>query len=177
VVKTGCAAIASAKDGLLIPEAALEHAGPGLREVCETVGMPPVLHMGSCVDNSRILEAATEIVAEKGLGDDLSALPAVGAAPEWMSEKAVTIGCYFVASGIDVVLGHPFRVGGSVNVTRFLQSDCRELFGASFHVCADARGAVDTIVALLDERRKRLGIDQKIERKLLDMKDRRALDV
>ena len=63
-------------------------AGPGLREVCEAVGMPPVLHMGSCVDNSRILEAATEVVLEGGLGDDLSDVPAVGVAPEWMSEKA-----------------------------------------------------------------------------------------
>jgi carbon-monoxide dehydrogenase catalytic subunit len=177
VVKTGCAAIASAKQGLLRPEAALEYAGAGLREVCEAVGMPPVLHMGSCVDNSRILEAGSEIVAEKGLGDDLSAIPAVGAAPEWMSEKAVTIGCYFVASGIDVVLGHPFHVSGSEKVRQFLEGDCRELFGASFHVCDDPHAAVDKMVAILDERRKRLGIDQKIERKLYDMKDRRALDV
>jgi anaerobic carbon-monoxide dehydrogenase catalytic subunit len=177
VVKTGCAAIASAKDGLLIPEAALQVAGPGLREVCEAVGMPPVLHMGSCVDNSRILQAGCEIVAEKGLGDDLSAIPAVGAAPEWMSEKAVTIGCYFVASGIDVVLGHPFRVGGSEAVTQYLESGCRQQLGASFHVRTDPHQAVETIMALLEERRRRLGIHQKAERKLLDMKDRRALDV
>ena len=129
VVKTGCAAIASAKEGRLTPEAALEQAGPGLREVCEAVGMPPVLHMGSCVDNSRILEAASEIVAEGGLGEDLSAVPAVGVAPEWMSEKAVTIGCYFVASGVDVILGHPFHIGGSENVTKFLNEGTRELFG------------------------------------------------
>ena len=112
VLKTGCAAIASAKEGMLTPEAALELAGPGLREVCEAVGIPPVLHMGSCVDNSRILEAATEIVLEGGLGDDLSDVPAVGVAPEWMSEKAIAIGCYFVASGVDVILGHPFHIGG-----------------------------------------------------------------
>jgi len=113
VLKTGCAAIASGKAGLLRPEAAFADAGPGLREVCEAVGMPPVLHMGSCVDNSRILEAATEVVAEGGLGEDLSDVPAVGVAPEWMSEKAVAIGSYFVASGIDVVLGHPFHIEGS----------------------------------------------------------------
>ncbi len=95
VLKTGCAAIASAKAGFLTPETALEYAGDGLREVCEAVGMPPVLHMGSCVDNSRLLEAASEIVFEGGLGDDLSDLPVVGVAPEWMSEKAVAIGTYF----------------------------------------------------------------------------------
>jgi carbon-monoxide dehydrogenase catalytic subunit len=177
VVKTGCAAIASAKQGMLTPEAALEHAGEGLREVCEAVGMPPVLHMGSCVDNSRILEAGTEMVLEKGLGDDLSTLPAVGVAPEWMSEKAVAIGCYFVASGVDVVLGRPFHITGSENVTRFLEEEVDEIFGARFHVCEKPKAAADRIIKILDERRKRLGIDKKTERKLFDMKDRRELGV
>lgn len=98
VLATGCAATSLGRAGLVRPEA-IEFAGPGLREVCETVGMPPVLHMGSCVDNSRILIAATEMVREGGLGDDISDLPAIGTAPLWMSEKAVAIGQYFVASG------------------------------------------------------------------------------
>lgn len=177
VLKTGCAAIASAKEGMLIPEAALEYAGPGLREVCEAVGMPPVLHMGSCVDNSRILEAATEVVKEGGLGDDLSRLPAVGVAPEWMSEKAVAIGCYFVASGVDVVLGHPFHISGSENVTDFLNRETGEIFGGSFHVKEDPHEAVDLIMDLLTQARTRLGIDEKAERKLYDMKDRREGNV
>jgi len=174
VLKTGCAAIASAKEGMLTPEAALEKAGAGLREVCEAVGMPPVLHMGSCVDNARILEAATEIVREGGLGDDLAGLPAVGVAPEWMSEKAIAIGCYFVASGVDVVLGHPFYVSGSPNVEKFLSEEARELFGASFHVEENPVKAAATILELLDRKREKLGINKKSERKLLDMKDRRA---
>ena len=175
VLKTGCAAIASAKEGMLTPEAALESAGPGLREVCEAVGIPPVLHMGSCVDNSRILEAATEVVKEGGLGDDLSMIPAVGVAPEWMSEKAVAIGSYFVASGVDVILGHPFHIAGSAKVTQFLNEGVRRLFGASFHVCEDAKSAVEQIFMLLDQRREKLGINQKLERKLFDMKDRRGV--
>ncbi len=177
VLKTGCAAIASAKQGRLTPETALNHAGSGLREVCEAVGIPPILHMGSCVDNSRILEAATEIVREGGLGDDLSQIPAVGVAPEWMSEKAVSIGCYFVASGIDVILGHPFHISGSEKVSHFLNEQARELFGASFHVCLNAQQATEKIMTLLDAARHKLGIDKKAERKLYDMKDRRALDV
>ncbi|MDQ5985776.1 MAG: Carbon monoxide dehydrogenase [Syntrophus sp. SKADARSKE-3] len=177
ILKTGCAAIASAKEGMLRPGAALEAAGPGLREVCEAVGMPPVLHMGSCVDNSRILEAATEVAREGGLGDDLFQIPAVGVAPEWMSEKAVAIACYFVASGIDVVLGHPFHIGGSDAVTRFLTDETKDLFNAAFHVCDDPVRAAALVIDLLDERRKRLGIDRKAERKLFDMEDRRKLDV
>jgi len=177
VIKTGCSAIASGKRGWLTPETALEHAGAGLREVCETVGIPPVLHMGSCVDNSRILEAATEIVMEGGLGDDLSMVPAVGVAPEWMSEKAVAIGTYFVASGVDVVLGHPFYIGGSENVTRFLNEESKGLFGGSFHVCDTAQDAAVKCLALLDEKREKLGINKKAERKMLDMKDRRGSNV
>ncbi len=177
VLKTGCAAIASAKEGMLRPEAALEEAGSGLREVCEAVGMPPVLHMGSCVDNSRILEAGTEVVLEGGLGDDLSQIPAVGVAPEWMSEKAVAIACYFVASGVDVVLGHPFHIGGSDAVTRFLGEESKDLFNASFHVCDDPLQAAALVIELLDRKRDRLGIDRKAERKLFDMEDRRKLDV
>ncbi len=177
VLKTGCAAIASAKEGMLTPEAALELAGDGLREVCEAVGMPPVLHMGSCVDNSRILEAATEIVREGGLGDDLSQVPAVGIAPEWMSEKAVAIGCYFVASGIDVILGHPFHIEGSERVNRFLNAEAANLFGASFHVCTDHEQALAETIRILDSAREKLGINRMAERKLYDMEDRRRLDV
>jgi carbon-monoxide dehydrogenase catalytic subunit len=177
VLKTGCAAIASAKEGMLMPEAALEKAGDGLREVCEAIGIPPVLHMGSCVDNSRILEAGTEVVLEGGLGDDLSRIPAVGVAPEWMSEKAIAIGCYFVASGVDVILGHPFHVSGSEKVNQFLHMDTKERFGASFHVCQDPLEAYEKIMELIYESREKLGINQKFERKLFDMKDRRELNV
>jgi carbon-monoxide dehydrogenase catalytic subunit len=175
ILKTGCAAIASAKQGRLTPEAALELAGPGLREVCEAVGMPPVLHMGSCVDNSRLLEAAAEVVAEGGLGDDLSSVPVVGVAPEWMSEKAVAIGHYFVASGVDVILGHGFHVAGSANVRKFLEQDANELFGAAFHLCETPELACERIMELLKARRERLGINRKAERKLMSMADRRAL--
>jgi anaerobic carbon-monoxide dehydrogenase catalytic subunit len=177
VLETGCAAIAAAQDGMLTPEAALAEAGPGLREVCEAVGIPPVLHMGSCVDNSRILEAAAEVVAEGGLGHDLSQVPAVGVAPEWMSEKAVAIGTYFVASGIDVVLGHPFHISGSEKVTEFLNVKAKELFGGSFHVCEDPQEAARLVLSLLDGKREKLGINKKAERKMFDMKDRRSADV
>ncbi len=177
VLKTGCAAIASAKEGMMIPEIALQHAGPGLREVCETVGIPPVLHMGSCVDNTRILEAATELVREGGLGDDLSQLPAVGVAPEWMSQKAVAIGTYFVASGVDVILGHPFYIEGSENVTKLLNEDTKDIFGGSFHVCETASLAFTKIMDILDDAREKLGINKKFERKLFDMKDRRVINV
>jgi carbon-monoxide dehydrogenase catalytic subunit len=157
VLQTGCAAIASAKAGLMSPETAVEKAGAGLREVCKAVGIPPVLHMGSCVDNSRILQIATELILEGGLGNDLSQLPAAGVVPEWMSEKAVAIGCYFVASGLNVILGHPFSTAGSENVTGFLYEESQDYFGASFHVREDPDQAVNTIIDILTKARKTLG--------------------
>ncbi|MHC4607311.1 MAG: anaerobic carbon-monoxide dehydrogenase catalytic subunit [Planctomycetota bacterium] len=177
VLKTGCAAVAGAKAGLLTPETALEIAAPGLREVCEAVGIPPVLHMGSCVDNSRILMAATYVVEEGGLGNDLSELPAIGAAPEWMSEKAVAIGHYFVASGIDVVLGRPFHTSGSEPVTKYLCDEVASETGAKFHYIEDVKKAVEVIAAHIEKKRDALGINRKVERKLYDMKDRRELHV
>jgi carbon-monoxide dehydrogenase catalytic subunit len=174
VLKTGCAAVASAKEGMMTPETALEKAGKGLKEVCEAVGMPPVLHMGSCVDNTRILEAATEMVLEGGLGEDISQIPAVGVAPEWMSEKAIAIGCYFVASGIDVILGHPFHISGSGKASHFLNEETKKMFGASFHNVSDPLEAVDKIMEILHHKREKLGINKKAERKLFDMKDRRG---
>ncbi|HVP09796.1 MAG TPA: anaerobic carbon-monoxide dehydrogenase catalytic subunit [Phycisphaerae bacterium] len=177
VLQTGCAAVACGKHGLLTPEAALELAGPSLREVCEAVGIPPVLHMGSCVDNSRILMAATYVVEEGGLGNDLSQLPAIGAAPEWMSEKAVAIAHYFVASGIDVVLGRPFHTTGSEAVTDYLCGGLEQMVGAKFHYVPDVNEAVRVIVEHIEKKRDALGINRKTERKLYDMKDRRELDV
>jgi carbon-monoxide dehydrogenase catalytic subunit len=175
VLQTGCSAIASAKAGMLRPEVAFEQAGQGLREVCEGVGIPPVLHMGSCVDNTRILEAATESILEGGLGDDIGGYPAVGVAPEWMSEKAIAIGCYFVASGVPVVLGNPFYVSGSQAVSDYLHGSIQEEFGARFYCIEDPHEAAGRIVEILNQARNGLGINKKAERKLFDMKDRREL--
>ena len=173
LIQTGCSAIGSAKAGMLTPETALEFAGDGLREVCEAVGIPPVLHFGSCVNNSKILEAAMEIIMEGGLGDDFSMVPAVGVAPEWMSEKAVAIGSYFVASGINVILGNPLYVSGEVH--EYLHNGMKEDFGASFICIEDPVEAAEKVVEILMQKREALGINKKAERKLLDMKDRREL--
>ncbi|MCL2095787.1 MAG: anaerobic carbon-monoxide dehydrogenase catalytic subunit [Oscillospiraceae bacterium] len=173
LIQTGCAAIGSAKAGMLKPEAALEFAGDGLREICETVGIPPILHFGSCVNNSRILEAAMEIILEGGLGDDFSMLPAVGIAPEWMSEKAIAIGSYFVASGVNVILGNPLYVSGGVH--DYLHGGIEKDFGARFHYISDPVEAAEKVAEILINKREALGINKKSERKLLDMKDRRAL--
>ncbi|MDH4031720.1 MAG: anaerobic carbon-monoxide dehydrogenase catalytic subunit, partial [Chromatiales bacterium] len=117
VLVTGCSAVANGKAGLMMPAAA-DMAGPGLKEVCEALGIPPVLHMGSCVDNTRILTLAAALA--RYLGTDIDKLPLAGAAPEWYSEKAVSIGAYVVASGIYTVLGVQPAIFGSPNVVNLL---------------------------------------------------------
>jgi carbon-monoxide dehydrogenase catalytic subunit len=155
VVETGCAAIASAKAGLLLPEASAK-AGPGLRAVCEALKIPPVLHMGSCVDISRILVVAA--AAAKALEVDISDLPLAGAAPEWMSEKAVSIGAYVVASGIFTVLGTVPPVLGSSNVTALLTEGAGDVVGASFAVEGDPLKAAELIQNHINEKRAKLGL-------------------
>jgi carbon-monoxide dehydrogenase catalytic subunit len=177
VLLTGCAAITCAKAGLLTPETARTMAGPGLAEVCEAVGMPPVLHMGSCVDNSRILTAACDVLLEGGLGEDISDLPAAGAAPEWMSEKAVAIGHYFVASGMLVLLGSPLHVTGGEKLNGYLTGGLEANFGGKFAWGSHTETQVKIILDHLDKKRAALGINKKRERRLMDMKERRALDV
>jgi len=132
VVQTGCSALACAREGLLVPEAAEKFAGPGLQEVCAAVGIPPVLHLGSCVDNSRILIACTNMVNEGGIGEGIDELPVAGAAPEWMSEKAIAIGWYFVVSGALVVIGSPLPVEGSKKMSKFVTEDVEKLVGGKW---------------------------------------------
>jgi carbon-monoxide dehydrogenase catalytic subunit len=155
VVTTGCNAIACAKAGLLKPEAAME-AGPGLRSVCEALGVPPVLHMGSCVDISRILVLAAALANH--LGVDISDLPAAGAAPEWMSEKAVSIGAYVIASGVYTVLGTVPPVLGSTEVTNLLTKGVGGVIGATFAVEPDPFKAAGLMIGHIEEKRKGLGL-------------------
>jgi carbon-monoxide dehydrogenase catalytic subunit len=160
VVETGCGAIASAKEGLMLGEAALEHAGPGLREVCEAVGMPPVLHLGSCVDNSRILTVLTQMASEGGLGDDISDIPAVGLAPEWMSEKALSIATYCVASGAYVIMGVTNPVKGSAEVIRLMTEGWRAKLGGRLEFIIDPEEILKKTLAHIDERRAALKLPE-----------------
>lgn len=175
VVATGCGALSTAKCGLMIPEA-LEYAGEGLRSICEAVGIPPVLHLGSCVDNSRILTVVSEVVREGGLGEDISDLPIAGIAPEWMSEKALSIGSYFAASGVYVAFsGEPIPVESSSEVKDIMTKGWQEKYGGQLEYIADIEELLDKVISVIQEKRKALRIDIKKERVLLDMEARRTL--
>jgi len=176
VLVTGCSAMTSGKNGLLTPEAARQFAGDGLASVCEAVGIPPVLHMGACVDNSRILMAATAVVKDGGLGDDISDLPAAGAALEWMSEKAIAMGHYFGASGIFTVFGVTWPTTGSEEVTKLLFEEFENTFKGKWAFQPDPLKAAKMMNEHIDKKRKALGNDKARERVLFDMAKRRELD-
>lgn len=155
VLTTGCVNVAAGKAGLQLPESK-ELAGEGLKKICGALGIPPCLHVGSCVDNSRILVMACALA--KTLGVDISDLPLAGAAPEWYSEKAVAIGFYVMASGIFTVLGVMPPILGSKNVVNLATKGLKDVFGASFAVEPDPIKASELIINHINEKRKALGI-------------------
>lgn len=175
VVQTGCSQIALAKAGLMKPDAAVL-AGDGLAEVCEAVGMPPVLGLGSCVDNSRILVACAEMVKIGGLGDSIADLPVAGAAPEYMSEKAICIGQYFVASGVYTVFGVTFPTIEGTNFHKHLFEELEEMGLGKWGFAVDPIEMAHKMIAHIDKKREALGIMGPRERKLFDMEDRRTLE-
>ncbi|MDA8139314.1 MAG: anaerobic carbon-monoxide dehydrogenase catalytic subunit [Desulfobacteraceae bacterium] len=175
VVQSGCSQIALAKAGLTTPEAA-HLAGPGLKEVCETVGMPPVLGLGACVDNSRILIACSEMVRTGGLGDSIADLPVAGCAPEYMSEKAIAIGQYFVASGVFTVFGVTFPITKGTKFEKLLFEGLETQGFGKWGFAQDPYEIARLMINHIDKKRKALGLDKTRERVLMDMQDRRAID-
>jgi carbon-monoxide dehydrogenase catalytic subunit len=134
-----------------------------------------VLHQGACVDNARILMAATAMVKEGGLGDDISDLPAAGAAPEWMSEKAVAIGQYFVGSGIFTVFGVNWPTLGSQEVTDYLFKEMENSYGGKWAFETDPLKMAQRMIEHIDKKRQALGIDKARGRVLFDMDMRRQM--
>ncbi|MEE4242341.1 MAG: anaerobic carbon-monoxide dehydrogenase catalytic subunit [Desulfopila sp.] len=174
VLQTGCSQSALCKAGLTVPGAAAL-AGDGLAEVCETVGMPPVLGLGACVDNSRILIAAAEMVREGGLGESIADLPVAGCAPEWMSEKAIAIGQYFVASGVFTVFGHTFPIVQGTNFERHLFDELEAKSFGKWGFANDPYEMARLMIEHIEKKRMALGIHAKKERVLASMEDRRSL--
>jgi carbon-monoxide dehydrogenase catalytic subunit len=182
IVSTGCGSAACGTSGYLTPETALEMAGPGLREVCEAIGIPPILHLGACVDNSRILTIVAAMATEGGLSDEIGGMPAVGIAPEWMSEKAIAIGCYFAASGVPVVFGGENPFGASSEVTRIMTEVWMERYMGAFHFEPEPDKMLALALKYIDMARSNLKLRKYepgrfgTERVLMDMAARREIE-
>ena len=155
IIASGCSAQAAARAGLM-DKRAKDICGDGLKRVCELADIPPVLHMGSCVDISRMMILASELA--KCAGTHISQLPVVGCAPEWMSEKAVSIGNYVIGTGIDTFLGVDPYVAGSSEIGEILTNGTREWVEAAFTVEKDIDKLGDAMIARIEEKRAALGI-------------------
>ena len=155
IIASGCSAQAAAKAGLMNKEAK-SLCGAGLERVCTLADIPPVLHMGSCVDISRMMILAAEL--SKASGYNISQFPVVGCAPEWMSEKAVSIGNYVVATGIDTYLGVDPYVEGSEQVDGLLKGGLRDWVEACYTVEYDIDKLGDMMISRIEEKREALGI-------------------
>ncbi len=164
LLATGCGAGAYARHGLLTSDAVREYAGSGLAAVLGAVGqavgldasLPLVLHMGSCVDNTRAADVAVA-VANK-LGVDLDRLPVVASAPEATTEKAIAIGTWAVAAGLPVHVGVVPPVLGGPAVASLLTEGVKELFGGYFIVEPDPVAGAKKLLQAIRERRTALGI-------------------
>ena len=158
LIVSGCSAQAAAKAGLMDPVKAKEYCGAGLKRVCELANIPPVLHMGSCVDISRMLILAAQLSKDSGI--PIAQLPVVGCAPEWMSEKAVSIGNYVVATGIETFLGVDPYSKGSSEVTELLQGEngINKWVEAKFVVDTNIESLGDKMIQCIEDKRAALGI-------------------
>lgn len=164
IVVTGCAAHALGKAGLMNPHGTEKYAGEGLKAVLTAVGqaaglnapLPPILHMGSCVDNSRIADLLAALAGY--LGVSIKDLPVAASAPELHHEKALSIGTWAVALGVLTHVGLVPPVLGSPLVTQILTNDLEQLVGGKFYVETDPSKAADGIIGHIKQKRRALGI-------------------
>ncbi|MBI4319247.1 MAG: anaerobic carbon-monoxide dehydrogenase catalytic subunit, partial [Chloroflexi bacterium] len=153
VINAGCVSSATQIEGLMRPEAAAM-AGPGLRAVCEALGVPPCLNFGSCVDIGRIGVAVTAIAAAMGV--DPSQLPVVASAPEYLEQKAVVDGFFAVALGLLTHIGPTPPIGGSPLVVKLLTEDIEGLTGGKVLVEEDPVRAADRMEGHIMTKRQAL---------------------
>jgi carbon-monoxide dehydrogenase catalytic subunit len=158
ILSAECGSAACAASGYLNPEIAYKKAGPGLKEVYETIGIPPILHIGACVDNSRILTMLSAMAAEGGLSDEIGGMPAVIIAPEWMAEKEIAVGCYFAASGVPVILGGTSPVKASEEVSQIMTEVWLERFKGALYFEPDFEKMLDLTINYIDKAREELNI-------------------
>jgi carbon-monoxide dehydrogenase catalytic subunit len=164
VVATGCGAGALMRHGFMDPANVDELCGDGLKAVLTAIGeandlggpLPPILHLGSCVDNSRAVALAVALADY--LGVDTDKLPVVASAAEAVSEKAISIGAYAVAAGLPTHVGVMLPVLGSPLVTEVLTEKVKDLIGGYFIVDLDPESAADQLLSAIDERRAGLGL-------------------
>ena len=155
VLSMGCGNAAMQVAGLCSPEAK-QFAGPGLKELCEKLGIPPVLSYGTCTDTGRLADLLTAI--SNTLKVPIPALPVVAAAPEYMEQKATIDAIFALALGLYTYVNPVPFITGAPNLVKLLTQDCKQATGGLLNVEKDPIKAADSILAHIEERRKKIGI-------------------
>jgi carbon-monoxide dehydrogenase catalytic subunit len=155
VIGAGCCSSAMQNAGLMSSDA-VQLAGSGLASVCSALGTPPCLSYGSCTDIGKIIDTAVAIA--ENLGVDVSDLPVVASAPEYMEQKAVADAFTAVAFGLALHLSPAPPILGSPLVTRILTQDVEALVGGRVFVALDPVEAADAIEAHIVKKRQALGL-------------------
>ena len=156
VLSMGCGNAALQVAGLCSLEAK-EYAGPGLKELCENLNVPPVLSYGTCTDTGRLADLLAAI--SKALGDvPIPDLPVVAAAPEYMEQKATVDAIFALALGLYTYVNPVPTVTGAPNLVKLLTQDCPEVTGGILNVETDPVKAVEAMLNHIEGNRKKLGI-------------------
>jgi len=156
VLSMGCGNAGMQVAGLCSPEAR-ELAGPGLKGLCQALGVPPVLSYGTCTDTGRLADLLAVISKELG-NVPVTDLPVAAVAPEYMEQKATIDAIFALAFGLYTYVNPVPTVTGGPQLVKLLTEDLPGITGGLLSVEKDAVKAVDGIAAAIEERRKRLGI-------------------
>jgi carbon-monoxide dehydrogenase catalytic subunit len=133
------------------------YAGPGLKGLCEGLGIPPVLSYGTCTDTGRLADLLATVSNALG-GVPLPDLPVVAAAPEYMEQKATIDAIFALALGLYTYVNPVPPVTGAPNLVKLLTEGCQEVTGGRLDVEKDPVKAVDGMLSHIEARRKKLGI-------------------
>jgi carbon-monoxide dehydrogenase catalytic subunit len=156
VLSMGCGNAALQVGGLCSPKAA-ELAGPGLKALCQKLGIPPVLSYGTCTDTGRIADMIATV--SSALGDvPIPDLPMVAAAPEYMEQKATIDAIFALAFGLYTYVNPVPNVTGAPNLVKLLTEELTEVTGGLLNVETDAAKAADDLLAHIQRNRQKLGI-------------------
>jgi carbon-monoxide dehydrogenase catalytic subunit len=156
VLSMGCGNGAMQVAGLCRPEAS-EFAGSGLKGLCQTLGIPPVLSYGTCTDTGRIADLLASLSSALG-NVPVSELPVAAVAPEYMEQKATIDAVFALAFGLYTYVNPVPTVTGAPNLVQLLTQDCKQLTGGILNIEKDPVQAADAILAHIEANRKKLGI-------------------
>mgnify|MGYP005668838689 CR=1 FL=1 len=156
ILSMGCGNAALQVGGLCTLEAQ-QLAGPGLREICEALNIPPILSYGTCTDTGRVADLIGAVSEALG-GVAVPDLPIVVVAPEYMEQKATIDAIFALAFGLYTYVNPVPTVTGGPDLVRLLTQDCKDLTGGILHLEKDTVQAVDAIMEHIEANRKKLGI-------------------